>query len=365
MTITVGGSTVNAFNVEYSKGISEVGSSGVSVSQLSFDTTANLTGVATAAEVTCSSMFCKFYINTRTRQGSITHVEALDAAAFLDQVPVYENADISRDLDGNKYIGAGVISSKCASMCKGLSPSVPWAPTSYGFPLELVEGKSFLQILTELSEVMCGFYTIDSIGNYLTFKYMNNLQGGVITYSVRNHSAVNVSGTFQYNTIRVVTGFEDAVIGYTEVSDFNVLTIDNSLSEYVFPMVTETETDPTTGKSIKKTVPNTHTIPEYMRGVTGVTFTGWSCNNAVLPDVPALGDTLAFAGGGSYRVTDMQIRFIGNTLLASVSGGIPTGGEIARRSRSQIKQSAAIDSDTQNGNVLHAKYQGDIYLAEG
>ena len=55
----------------------------------------------------------------------------------------------------------------------------------------------------------------------------------------------------------------------------------------------------------------------------------------IIGNIPVLGDYADFQTGEELRITDISVRFIGNTMLASLGGGIPTSGEIGRRSRRQ------------------------------
>lgn len=336
MTITVDGTALTtAFNVSYQAAIAELGQSGISISQLSFDTVGSV-GAGTAAAVSCDMIpGITFYINNRTKNGHITHVECLDAAAFLDQEIQLTQQDITRDADGNQYVGATVIQSKIAEHCKYLTASIPWTPTSYGFPLDYVKGKTFQQILTEISEVCAGFYTVVS-GNILTLRYLNEMDAvnerphHTITY----HSAVNVNGDFRYDCIAVETPYEVGYIGANLATDFNTLTISNGLSEYVFPLY-----DATKPEGSHYTHVDTTTVPDELDHIVGLghSFDGWTCDSVIIGNIPVLGDYADFQTGEELRITDISVRFIGNTLLASLGGGIPTSGEIGRRSRRQIE----------------------------
>ena len=341
MTITVDGTALTtAFNVSYQAAIAEVGQSGISISQLSFDTVGSV-GAGTAAAATCDMIpGITFYINNRTKNGHITHVECLDAAAFLDQEIQLTQQDITREYDQQgkligEFVGAAVIAEKIRTSCKGLIASVPWTPTAYGFPLDYVKGKTFQQILTEISEVCAGFYTMVS-GNILTLRYLNEMDAVNERphHSITYHSAVNVNGDFRYDCIAVETPYEVGYIGANLATDFNTLTISNGLSEYVFPLYDATKPD-----GSHYTHVDTTTVPDELDHIVGLghSFDGWTCDSVIVSNIPVLGDYGVFQTGEELRITDISVRFIGNTMLAALGGGIPTSGEIGRRSRRQIE----------------------------
>ena len=342
MTITVAGNTVtNFFNVQFQKSIAELGQSGISVSTLSFDIVAPFSA-ATAARVTCDAVpSIDFYINTRTKNGSIYHIECLDAAAFLDQIIQLSNQDINVVTTGTppnvtivgKFVSAATIANKVKANCKGLDPSVPWTPTEYGFPLDMIEGKTFQQILTEISEVCAGFYTVIT-GNILTLKYLNEMDSvsGRPSHTITYHSAVNVNSSFAYDAIDVVSSYQTSTIGSTGATDYNTLTISNAMSDFVFPTY-----DAYSAEKGHYIYVDTSTTPDELVGIVSVSFEGWSVDSAVLNSVPVLGDYAVFQTLEELRITDVSIRWVGNTMLASLGGGIPSAGEISRRSRRQIE----------------------------
>ena len=84
----------------------------------------------------------------------------------------------------------------------------------------------------------------------------------------------------------------------------------------------------------------------------------------ILTGIPALGDYADFQTGEELRITDISIRFIGNTMLASLGGGIPTSGEIGRRSRRQQELDSKLTIGTANANMIVTKYQGVIYTEQ-
>lgn len=352
MTISIGNTALTYIgNVQHQKSITELGQGGISVSSLSFDTIYPLPASAqTAAAVTCDVIpNITFYINSRTRNGRIVHVEALDAAAFLDQEIQLANQDISQDADGNKYVSAAVIQTKIAANCKNLSAQIPCTPTSYGFPLDYVQGKTFQQILTDISEVCAGFYTVTTNG--LELKYLNEMDAvsSRVHHTVTYHSTVNVDSDFEYQCIAVQSSYETAYIGSNLAADYNTLTINNPLSDYVFPVYDAVDHD--TGAHYSHV--DTSSTPNELSGIANTkTFQGWTCENAVLTAIPTLGDYADFQTGEELRITDISIRFVGSEMIASMGGGIPTSGEISRRSRRQIELDGKLTIGEALGNMV-------------
>lgn len=366
MTITVGSTTLSTvWNVTHQKAISELGQSGISVSSLSFDTPAPFSA-DTAAAVTCDMIpGITFYINSRSKSSGIVHVECLDGAALLDKVIQLTNADINVVTEGTppnvktigKFVTAATIAAKIATYCKGLTASVPWSPTQYGFPLDYVQGKTYQQILTDISEVCAGFYTVIT-GNILTFKYLNEMDtiGGRPHHTIVHHSAVNISGSFEYQAIDVVSSYETSTIGSPGAADFNTLTISNALSDYVFPTY-----DAYSAEKGHYTHVDTSVTPDELKSIVGSDFDGWSCDNAVTGSVYPLGDYADFQTGEELRITEMSIRFIGNTILASLSGGIPTSGEIGRRSRREMDMDSKLTIGQTLCNITFTNTYGQSY----
>lgn len=361
MTITVGGVVVpNAFNPQYQKSISELGQSGISVSTLSFDTIAPFIA-DTADTVVCDLVSgITFYVNQRTKSGKVVHVEALDAAAFLDQEIQLTNQDINHVAKVGDFVSAATIADKIRTNCKGIVASVPWTPTQYGFPLDYVKGKTFQQILTDISEVCAGFYTMTS-GDILTLKYLNEMDAvsGRAHHTITYHSAVNVNGDFHYDSIAVQSSYETAYIGSNLATDYNTLTINNPLSDYVFPTYDATKPDGT-----HYTIVDTTTIPDELDDIVSETYQGWTCDNVVIGSLYPLGDYCDFATGEELRITDMSVRFIGNVMLASLGGGIPTSGEISRRPRRQIDLDNKLTIGETVKNLSIAPYSGFGYYEQ-
>lgn len=364
MTITVDGvALANVFNVQYQKAIAELGQGGISISSLSFDVIAPFYA-STAAVVVCDAVTgITFYVNNRTKNGHAYHVECLDAAAFLDQEIELTDSDISKQGHNGYFVTAAVIQSKISAKCKGLTAAIPWVPTQYGFPLDYVKEKTFQQILTDISEVCAGFYTISANG--LDFRYLNESDATPSRphHSITYHSAVNVNGSFEYTAIDVVSSYETAVIGTPQAADFNTLTISNALSDYLFPVYDATRTNPDTGTVEHYTHVDTSITPAELGGIVQRTFDGWTCDSVILTGIPALGDYADFQTGEELHITDISIRFIGNTMLASLGGGIPSSGEIGRRSRRQQELDDKLTIGQVCGNVATNRY-GQKYLEQ-
>lgn len=352
------GTVIDAWNVSFSKSVADVGQSGISVSELTFDTAAANFSAPSGGRITCDEIPGNdFYVDSRTRNGSVMSVSCLDGAALLDrEIDLAE--PLNRDSKGNKYLTSTALIDRCRADC-GVAVAVPWNPTAYGFPVAVCEGKSYQALLTEISEAQCGFYSM--MNGTLTLRYLNE-QGGVTTRSCSDHSYVNISGEFEYQAIDVINSYGTSTVGSPTAATYNTLTISDSLCDYIFP--TYDAYNPEKGTY---TYVDTSTVPAALDNIIGKSFTGWQCDNAVLTSIPDIGDYIAFAqesGAGTQRVTSVSVRFLGSTKLMSLSGGLPSGGELCRRSRRQAEIDSKVPYGKPNGNVLNTPHQGNIYLEE-
>ena len=374
LTITAGGQTLTAVrNVQYQAGISGVGESGISVSSFSFDALASdFTSISTAAAVTCNYIPNRtFYIDSRQQNGYLIHVECLDAAAFLDQLIELGNNDVTHVANVGDFVAAAVIVSKITAKCHNLTANIPWTPSEYGFPLESVQGKTFQEILTAVSEVCAGFYTYDPQTAALVLRYIRQPQSQVVyEYATQNYSVVNRNGTFEYQAVDIVTAYQTCTIGSPSAADFNTLTINNALCDYIFPTydAIKTNYDMNPPTSEHYTYVDTTDMPEDLGldDIIGVDFEVWSCDNAAFTaggNLPIPGDIINFLSRdgtstrASLRVTDINARFVGNIAIMSLSGAIPSGSEIGRRSRRQAEIDNKLTVGSTYGNWKPNPYQ--------
>jgi hypothetical protein len=106
---------------------------------------------------------------------------------------------------------------------------------------------------------------------------------------------------------------------------------------------------------------------------TGRIFTQWNVENALISTIPELGSYFGFRqfynpSTGTYsqlmRMTDCEIRWVGDSMIASLAGGIPQTGELARRSRRQMETDSKLEEGKTYGPFIFTRYQGTIRLQE-
>ena len=342
----------------YSQSIAECGVSGVSTSQLSFEVlnTAVPYPDHTAAPVRLDGGKI-FWVNNRNVGRYTTTFTCLDSVALLD-VPV--DCTLGRytghDSEGNYYISAAGIVEQVRKAGRGLSLSGLESPTDYGFPLNIIQGKTLIQLLTEASEMMGGFYAVNNV-NQLVFVYANNAST-LPGHQVSQHSYVERGGTFQYEHALFV-GMPDYAHG-TDPGTASFAPLPDTMYPYATDVTNYT------------TLEVNGTFAPYAKPAANFSFVGsttfqeWRVENAVIYNIPVLGDNYSFLQDSyatGYRLTDCEVRWVGNTMIASLGGGIPSTGELARRSRRQMEIDNKIEEGKAYGNTLLTRYQGTIFKA--
>ena len=356
-----GWANVSTFgNVRYSQGISECGVSGVATAQLSFDIPTSMVpypydaGTAVRFSGTGDKVF---WVNQRNVGRFVTSFTCLDSVALLD-TPIdctlgrYTGQDDKR----NYYLsGTGVVT-QVSKAGRGLSLTGLELPTSYGFPMETVQGKTLMQLLTETSEMMGGFYATDYQGN-LKFCYANG-SNSPPTHQIAQHSFVDTGGTFRYEHA-LFAGMPDFEHG-TGAGTPNFAPLPDTMYPYATDVTSYTTLE--VGGALAK----------YANKAVNFSFIGhtdfreWHVDNAIVSALPVLGDKYSFAQDGytgAYRLTDCEVRWVGEVMIASMGGGIPSTGELARRSRRQMEIDNKIEEGKAYGNTLLTRYQGTIFKA--
>lgn len=342
-------------NVSYSQGIDGCGVSGVSTSSLSF-TTPNeyFSSVTPAAYIRCSAIpNCVFHVNQRDKTRHLTSVSCVDKAALMD-IPIDLTDARGSDSAGNIYMTSADIKRALTANCKGLDADVLWTPTQYGFPVADLEGVTYRELLNMISENCGGFYAINYVNNTLSFVSA----AGAVPLSgtqIAQHSYVNHKGSFTYKYV-ILEGLLDYQHGKGTGEDFQ------PLGYTVYPYT------PAVDDYATLTVSNAFTSKAstaYFSWVNTKEFKEWECSNAVLSVVPHIGDYVCFAQHNyqtMFRVTQLNARWVGNTILASLSGGVPSNGETGRRSLRQLEIDNKLGLGTAYGPTLVTRYQGIIFL---
>lgn len=322
-----------AGNISISYGISGVGSSGVSTRSLHFDATREWLTLPERCPIVLGysngDLYdgVTYYTNTRSGNMFTASFDCVDGCALLDQPidmstakyngQVVPSGDEHKTYKmDNSHIAASDISATIEAL-SGLQLTSFSAPEPYGFKRITLEGMTYLELLTNLSEIHCGFYAVS--GGYLNFvplKETGTPSGALIG---DDHSYVNITG--QYTLAHVlIQGKEDKLrtppTSYTlypyttfDFPSYNTLEVNNCFAEF-----TDTAEFPI-----------------------GDTFTGWRCDN-VLDYLPTLGSWVQFPElDDPLRVLDVSARLVGGHWIVSMGGGLPSGSEIQRRSRRQME----------------------------
>ena len=346
-------------NISVAYGISGIGTSGVSTRSLHFDAGAEWISLSERCAIAAPDGHV-YYINNRSGGINSASFDCVDGCALLDQAidlsnaapsgQVVPGADNRYKMD-NSYLGADVIVSQIYTGC-GISVISLTAPEAYGFKRATIEGMTYMELLTNLSEIHCGFYTMTSSNTLGFIPLKETGQRSVWVYGrdeqhggrdLIDHSHVIITGQYTLSNV-LIQGRKDTehntsytLYPYTifSVSTYNMLEINNCFSEFADPS-------------------------EFP---IGTTYVGWKCDN-VLTIPPPLGQWVKFQENGRFsqelRVTDVSARYIGGQWLTSMSGGLPSGGEIQRRSRRQMETDKKITANQTGFEHVFTPYQ-DYY----
>lgn len=349
-------------NVRYSQGIDGCGVQGISTSTLSFVCPAYIVaqgGIPTAAAIKFSGLGKTFYINQRSCDRYTAEVSCVDRAAFLD-TPINTADATGADPAGNRYMTANDLIAAIAEDCKGLSVTIPISGTTYGFPVDELEGKTYRELLENITEVASGVYYVTQADTLVFTPTTTNAIAPQSTTGLMRltyHSYVLNKGSFSYAHVMLDgrtdyqhtqgTGADAKPLPYTKIpytdgtSSYDLLTVNNWLTQYA--------------------------APTNFQWINSNTFTEWECANAVAAGLPNVCDWVAFAQHNyatPYRVTSISARWVGSTIILSLAGSIPSTGETGRRSVWQMESDSKVTASKPYGNTLITPYQGIIFLEE-
>lgn len=357
-------------NVRYSHGIADCGTSGVATAQISFEipNTAVPSPVQTGAPVKISSSGKIFWVNQRSVGLCTTSFTCLDSVALLDVTLDVSDGHYYQDLTTKeKYIEASEIVAQVGTAGRALTLTSLYDPTGHGFPITAVEGKTLIQILTEASEMMCGFFATDNSNN-LNF-YSASAAPPSVGTAVTYHSYVDIGGTFAYKNVLLV-GKTDPIHGTGTGIDF--VPAPDTLYPYTTNPLNYTLLE-VNGALAQYAIINNSGIPRDFDGLINKVFTQWNVENALISTIPELSSYFGFRqfynpSTGEYsqlmRMTDCEIRWVGDQMIASLGGGIPQTGELARRSRRQMETDSKLEEGKTYGPFMFTRYQGNIRLQE-
>ena len=337
-------------DVHYSHAISGIGSSGIATRSLSFRTphfayptgqiTLNTGSMTTWIELSVLSGI-KFFVDTRSLSNGIYTVNCVDSTALLDTPIDTASWEATPPPTGERHVTPAEINDKLSDVTGGMEAALPLMPTQEGVPLNLLKGKTFQQLLTDLSAAAFGFYKASTSG--FEFVSCKPTSGAHITTS--EYAYIDDCGTFTHNGIFVEA---DEEYVYREGIPINTytLTVGGTFANYV--------------------------DTSYFSGIEGFTYQEWRCANAKVPVIPEIGQNVGFIENPATpsvhtdkRVTSVNVRWVGQTMVASLAGTIPENGELNRQSRylSDVEEKVE-QSKTYGGNMMITPYQGIIYLEE-
>lgn len=311
-------------DVHISRAIDGAGISGISCTSMTFRTTYDMEYVPQAGSVVLTGIsgLPTFYIDKRTKSDGIWTVECLDRAAFLDR-PI-----TGLTASGDTY-SMSAVQSRCAVECGLSSVGLPSAVTSMSVPKSSIDGKTYQQLLQEISEVYCGFFYISG-GTALSFQSFSQT---LDTDTATDWSRIMDNGEFGYGCVNVTNGSRTNKIG----SGAFELDINNEFAD------------------------TTETSLYY--SLTQTTFYGWSTDSYIGSGVmPQVGARITF-GSTVLRATRLDAHITGNKLVISAGGDIPQYGEINRKGLLQRRLDDMVSTTKVYGNGKMTPYQG--YVVEG
>lgn len=325
-----------AANIRYSHGIAELGQSGVSVARLTFETLQGHIDLNASIRIKVAG-YSDFWVNSRSLSHGIISVECLDTAAFLDCDIDTADAEAQTALlpEDQQCMDIDDFEDQITAQCKGLSVHNLPSFSQYGIPINLIKGKTFQQFFTDCSQAMGGFYAA-----YNGSLYLYTPQSVATGDTVEDYSYLDIQGTYTVSNV-LVHADEDYTIPANAAIDSHTMTVDGCFADYA-----------------DTTVLNTYV---------NKTFQAWRCDNVKLHTIPKIGDTIRFIHGNTHtdlRVTSIDIRWVGGTMIGTLAGTIPQSGEIARRTRFLAKVEEKVEEAKTYNNMMITPYQGIIYLEE-
>lgn len=356
-------------NVNVRRSADGIGTSGLSISQLSFDVPEELYAPRAAKTVvTGVNGLPTYYIDSRSKSKGIVSVTCLDRLAFADvDFPIdkclilslvkYPSKDkfpktgiagkAYLDTAANKYYkwnGKGYDEMAEADYKPALSISevtelivntVGLARLT-GIPPWLTEiPRAKLQctcseILSFIAETCCGFFYMTD-GNVCTFVPYGSYSASM---AVKEHTALDIGIEYAANGILCTDGngvqYSQGDVGYS----YDTLQINSDL-------ITQAGCEEIWGRA------------------SGKTLTQFKCDKAVVPSIPYPAELIMFAQGYEFIAHSINCKLSACGIIASLSGNAPSDGEIGSRHRLTRNK---VELGKKSGSIMHTKYQGDIVL---
>lgn len=348
-----------------------IGTSGLCISQLSFDVPGELYAARAAKTVVKGvSGLPTYYIDSRTKSKGVVSVTCLDRLAFADiDFPIDKclelglikypsqskfpktgvKTKIYLDTSENKYYkwnGSKYEETKEANY----TPTLPILEVREiiislvgfsditGIPSWLTEiPRAKLQctcseILSFIAECCCGFFYMTD-DNVCTFVPYGSYSASM---AVKEHTALDIGIDYKANGILCTNGsgvqYSMGNVGYS----YDTLQINSDL-------ITQTGCEEIWGRASGKTV------------------TQFKCDKAVVSSVPYPAELINFAQGYDLIAHSVSCKITACGIIASLTGNAPSDGEIGSRHRLTRNK---VELGKKSGNIMHTKYQGLIVLED-
>ncbi|MGN1088966.1 MAG: hypothetical protein ACI4Q6_01075, partial [Huintestinicola sp.] len=244
--LTIDGKNIEDFSdVSVIREISGIGTSGISISQLTFSVPDGIIA-SRAAQVTFSGTGFSlpvYYVSQRSSSNGKTTFTCLDRLAFADETITLSEPTGKEPIINSDTVSTSELLNRCVSVCGfvGYSCSIP--PWLTSMKKTSVEGTSYSQLLDKLANVLCGCWYVDDY-NYLVFLPFAVSHGAI---EVTEHTALNRGINYQVKGLRVVNGADTWEKGSTTYS-YDTIQINSDLAtedtaEYIWENMANKELD--------------------------------------------------------------------------------------------------------------------------
>ena len=309
-------------NVRVKRSCDGVGTSGLCVSQLSFDVPIDFYAVR-AAKTVVKGVYGlpTYYIDSRSKSKGICSVTCLDRLAFADVDFPYSDF-----LDGEEPISVSEVRQLIIN-------TVGFADLT-GIPIWLEKiPREKLQctcseILSFIAECCCGFFymTKDDVCTFASFG------GFTSTMEVTQHTALDIG---------------------IEYSPCGILCTDGNGNRYSRGNIGSTYDT----LQINSDLINNAGCEEIWSRIDGKTYTQYSCDTCILPSVPYPAAKIRYAQGYEFITQDISCEINANGIFGTLRGNAPSDGEIGSRHRLTRNR---VEYGKKCGNIINSKYQGLI-----
>lgn len=309
-------------NVNVRRGVDGIGTSGLCISQLSFDVPEELYAARAAKTVVKGvSGLPTYYIDNRTKSKGVVSVTCLDRLAFADiDFPLelvekeYDNVPISD-------IRSIIINTVGFSDLTGIPP---WITSIKREKLEC----SCSDVLNFIAECCCGFFymTNDDVCTFVPYGSYS------ASMAVKEHTALDIGIDYKANGILCTDGngvqYSRGSVGYS----YDTLQINSDL-------ITNEGCEEIWSRAKDKTI------------------TQFKCDKAVVSSVPYPAELINFAQGYEFIAHSINCKITACGIIASLTGNAPSDGEIGSRHRLTRNR---VEYGKKCGNIINSKYQGII-----